>query len=68
MDIQMGQQTEEEISQIEILLGITSKLDDVNRRLGIIDHKFSSFINQIRPKDISPAAKVEEWTDRLKRR
>jgi hypothetical protein len=64
----MGQQMEEEISQIEILLGITSKLDEVNRRLGSIDDKFSSFISQRRPKDISPAAKVEEWTDRLKRR
>lgn len=64
----MDMQTEKETSLIEILLEIASKLDEINYRLEAIDQKFTNFSNQRKPKEMSSAARVEEWTNRLKRK
>lgn len=64
----MEQQLEKETDLIEILLGIANKLDEIASRLESIDQKFINFSNQRKPKEMSSAARVEEWTNRLKKK
>jgi len=60
--------TENEISQMEILIKIADKLYEINNHLTEIDSKLSDLISQRRPKEESPVSKVERWTNNLRRK